>query len=107
MQKDIKRPKVDPTCEFCREINYDLQVEVVLDRFKRTTDVGNCVFACVDSIVTRKHIWDALQDKVNFFCDGRMSAEVLRVITTCRHVWWGSGSGLSSHQRQGRLYERN
>ena len=83
MQKDIKRPKVDATSEFVREINHDLQVEVVLDRFKRTTDVGNCVFVCVDSIVTRKHIWDALQDKVNFFCDGRMSAEVLRVITAC------------------------
>ncbi|MFC1675932.1 ThiF family adenylyltransferase [Planctomycetota bacterium] len=81
MQKDLKRPKVDVTAEFCREINYDLQVEVVLDRFKRTTPVGNCIFLCVDSIITRKHIWDAVKDKVNFFCDGRMSAEVLRVIT--------------------------
>lgn len=81
MHKDLKRPKVDATAEFCREINFDLQVEVVLDRFKRTTPVGNCVFVCVDSIVTRKHIWDAVKDKVNFFVDGRMSAEVLRVIT--------------------------
>jgi sulfur carrier protein ThiS adenylyltransferase len=24
-------------------------------------------------------------DKVNFFCDGRMTAEVLRVITACDH----------------------
>jgi len=83
LQKDLKRPKVDATAEFCREVSYGLQVEVVLDRFKRTTDVGNCVFVCVDSIVTRKHIWEALQDKVNFYCDGRMSAEVLRVITAC------------------------
>ena len=43
--------------------------------------VGNCVFVCVDSIETRKHIWNALKGKVVFFCDGRMSAEVLRVIT--------------------------
>ncbi len=81
MQKDLKRPKVDATAEFCREINYDLQVEVLLDRFKRSTAVGNCVFSCVDSIVTRKLIWDAIKDKVNFFCDGRMTVEVLRVIT--------------------------
>ena len=64
MHKDLKRPKVDVTAEFCREINYDLQVEVVLDRFKRTTPVGNCVFLCVDKIDARKHIWDAVKDKV-------------------------------------------
>ena len=83
LQKDLKRPKVDATAEFVREINYDLHVEVLLDRFKRSTPVGNCVFCCVDKIETRKHIWDTLKDKVNFFVDGRMSAEVLRVITAC------------------------
>jgi len=83
MYKDLKRPKVDVTAEFCRQINYDLQVEVVLDKFKRSTPVGNTVFCCVDSIVARKHIWDALKDKVNFFVDGRMSAEVLRIVTAC------------------------
>jgi len=83
MHKDLDQPKVDVTAEFCREINYDLQVEVVLDRFKRSTPFGNCVFCCVDKIEARKHIWDAVKDKVNFFVDGRMSAEVLRVITAC------------------------
>ena len=74
-------PKVEATAEFCREIDYDLQVEVVYDKYKRTTLVGNCVFCCVDSIATRKHIWGAVGDMVNFFCDGRLSAEVLRVVT--------------------------
>ena len=83
LQKDLGRPKVDVTSEFCREMNHDLNVDVVSERFKRSTPVGNCVFCCVDSIVTRKHIWDAIQDKVNFYCDGRMSAEVLRIITAC------------------------
>lgn len=83
MQKDLNRPKVDATSEFCREINHDLHVEVVLGRFKRTTPVGNTVFCCVDKIDVRKHIWDAVKDNVSFFVDGRMSAEVLRVITAC------------------------
>lgn len=83
LQKDIKTPKVDATAEFIRQVNSDLHVEVVLDRFKRTTAAGNCVFCCVDSITARRHIWDAVKDKVNFFVDGRMSAEVLRVITAC------------------------
>ena len=56
---------------------------MLLDRFKRSTPVGNYVFCCVDKIETRKHIWDTIKDKVNFFVDGRMSAEVLRVITAC------------------------
>ncbi len=81
MQKDLKQPKVDATANFVREINYDLQVEVVLDRFKRSIPIGNTVFCCVDSIVTRKHIWDSVKDNTNFFCDGRMTAEVLRILT--------------------------
>lgn len=81
--KDLNRPKIDATCELCREMNDDLTVEVILDRFKRTTPVGNCIFCCVDSISTRKHIWEAVKDKVNYFCDGRMSAEVFRIVTAC------------------------
>jgi len=83
LQKDLKRPKVDVTAEFVREMNHDLNVEVIFERFKRSTPVGNCVFACVDSIVIRKLIWDSVKDKVVFYCDGRMSAEVLRIITAC------------------------
>jgi molybdopterin-synthase adenylyltransferase len=83
LYKDLKRPKVDATAEFAREMNCDLIAEVIFERFKRTTPVGNSVFCCVDKIEARKHIWDAVKDKVNFFVDGRMSAEVLRVITAC------------------------
>jgi len=83
MQKDLKRPKVDVTAGFIREMNHDLNVEVILERFKRSTPVGNCVFACVDSIEIRKLIWDSVKNKVSFYCDGRMSAEVLRIITAC------------------------
>jgi len=83
LHKDLTCPKVDSTGQYCREINPDIHIETVLDRFKRNTRVGNIVFCCVDSIVTRKHIWDVLKDTVNFYCDGRMSAEVLRVVTAC------------------------
>ena len=83
LQKDLNWPKVDTTGQYCRDINPDVHVDVVLGRFKRNTPVGNCVFCCVDSITTRKHIWGILEDTVNFYCDGRMSAEVLRVICAC------------------------
>ena len=83
MQCDLDRYKVDATADICQQINHQLHVEVEKTRFKRSMDVGNSIFICVDSIETRKHIWQALKDKVNFYVDGRMSAEVLRVITAC------------------------
>ena len=83
LQADLERFKVDATADICQQINHQLHVEVQKDRFKRSMAVGNCVFVCVDSIETRKHLWQTLEDKTNFFCDGRMSAEVLRVITAC------------------------
>ena len=38
---------------------------------------------CVDSIKTRRLIWEAVRDRSSFYVDGRMSAEVLRVLTAC------------------------
>jgi len=31
-------------------------------------------------------IWNAVKDKAEFFCDGRMNAEVLRILTACDPV---------------------
>ena len=53
------------------------------DRFRRSLEIGNAVFCCVDRIEIRRAIWDAVKDGVSFFADGRMSAEVLRVLTVC------------------------
>jgi len=46
-------------------------------------EIGNVVFCAVDSIQVRQLIWGAVADKVLFFGDGRMSAEVLRILTAC------------------------
>lgn len=45
--------------------------------------IGNVVFCAVDKIAVRRLIWESVKDKVSFFVDGRMSAEVLRVLTAC------------------------
>jgi sulfur carrier protein ThiS adenylyltransferase len=42
------------------------------------------VFCCVDSIATRQLIWESLQTHAAFFVDGRMSAEVIRVLASAR-----------------------
>jgi len=83
LESDLGKPKVDATAELCRKINSNLELEVIPERFRRSMDVGNIVFCCADKIDIRRLVWEAVKDKVNFFCDARMSAEVLRVITAC------------------------
>ena len=81
LQSDLGKAKVEATGQLCRQINPDLKLHISLERFKRSMKVGNVVFCCVDSIQTRKLIWDTVKDRCGFFADGRMTAEVLRVLT--------------------------
>jgi sulfur carrier protein ThiS adenylyltransferase len=82
-EDDLGKCKVEATGNICRQINHNLELYSVNERFRRSTQIGNVVFCCVDNIDVRRLIWQAVKDKVNFFCDGRMSAEVIRVITAC------------------------
>ena len=83
MEKDLNHTKVDATGDLCLEINSGLELDPVAARFRRSMETGDIVFCCVDSIDTRRLIWQAVKDKVRFLADGRMSAEVLRVLTVC------------------------
>ena len=82
-EADLSKLKVEATAEACREINHDIVVEEVCDRFKRSTDIGSAVFCCVDRVDIRRLIWQAVEHRTDFFVDGRMSAEVLRVLVAC------------------------
>ena len=80
LEEDLGRMKVEATADLCRKINRNLEVHPVVDRFKRSMEVGNVAFVCVDQIDTSRLIWEAVKNKVDFFADGRMAAEVLRVL---------------------------
>lgn len=82
-EEDLNRPKVHATADLCQRLNRQLEVQTEMQRFRRTGSVGNALFCCVDSIATRRLIWEAVGARVNFFVDGRMAAEVLRVIAAC------------------------
>ena len=82
-EDDLKRFKVHATADICQQTNPRLELYTINERFRRTTKIGNILFCCVDKIETRRLIWESVKDKVNFFCDGRMSAEVLRIVTAC------------------------
>jgi len=83
MEEDLRRSKVDATGDLCLRINSQLDLRLVPERFRRSTDVGNVMFCCVDSMDARRLIWEAVKDRADFFADGRMSAEVLRVLAVC------------------------
>jgi len=83
LEEDLGRMKVEATADLCQRINHNLEIQAVVDRFKRSMEVGNAVFVCVDRIDTRRLIWEAVKGKADFFADGRMAAEVLRVLVAC------------------------
>ena len=80
MEEDLGKLKINAVAELCRKINSEIEVKEEDGRFRRSMDVGNVVFCCVDSIETRKFIWEAIYNRVQLFVDGRMSAEVLRIL---------------------------
>lgn len=81
LEKDLNRLKVDATADMCWKINSRLEIDPVTERFRRSMDIGDIVFCAVDSINTRRLIWEAVKNKIRFFADGRMTAETLRVLT--------------------------
>lgn len=85
-EEDLGRLKVEATADACRQINSQANIEPIADRFRRSLDIGSAVFCAVDSVEIRRAIWTAVQDRVSFFVDGRMSAETLRVLTACDAV---------------------
>lgn len=83
LEEDLGRSKVSATADLCQQIHRRLETIEHLERFRRSMEIGNILFCCVDSIETRRLIWNAVKDRVEYFGDGRMSAEVLRVLTVC------------------------
>jgi hypothetical protein len=83
LEGDMGKPKVNATLELCWRINAASQIHAVPERFRRSMEIGNVVFVCVDKIDVRRLIWESVKDKVSFFVDGRMSAEVLRILSAC------------------------
>ncbi|MCY2928601.1 MAG: ThiF family adenylyltransferase [Planctomycetota bacterium] len=83
LEADLGRAKVEATGDLCRRIQSRLDLHLVNGRFRRSQEIGDAIFCAVDKIEIRRTIWDSVKDRTSFFTDGRMSAEVLRVLTAC------------------------
>ena len=92
--EDLDLPKVDATGRLCSciypEMSLCCEVEPYRrSAFRRLESLRQSVrqvalFCCVDSIVTRRLIWESARQHLHFFADGRMSAEVMRVLASGR-----------------------
>lgn len=80
-QSDIGLQKVLATERAVREIDSKIEVTTISDRFRPRHVAGEAVFCCVDSISTRAAVWKAINRSAEFWCDGRMLGEVLRILT--------------------------
>ena len=74
------RFKVEAAREAVLRIDPGIGVERICDRFRPQQAVGAAVFCCVDSISARAAIWRSIANRCEFWADGRMLGEVVRVL---------------------------
>jgi molybdopterin-synthase adenylyltransferase len=80
-ENDLRKTKVEATANHIRRIDSSLQVLSIQDRYRPQHHVGDVVFCCVDSISSRSAIWRTVKAQHQFWCDGRMLGEVIRILT--------------------------
>lgn len=90
--EDLGQAKIEATAQLCRKINPQIELDLHAERFRRSSvksldcctrkDLKLAVFCCVDSIEVRAIIWEAVRNLTSFFVDGRMAAEVVRVLAS-------------------------
>jgi hypothetical protein len=77
---DVGQLKVAATAAAVREIDPAIAVDAVCVRWRPALIVGSAIFCCVDSIAARAAIWRTLARRCEFWADGRMRGEVIRVL---------------------------
>jgi sulfur carrier protein ThiS adenylyltransferase len=80
LHEDVGRAKVDATASAVWQIDPQIEVNTVEDRFRPQLAIGDAGFCCVDSIEARAAIWRAAGRRARFWCDGRMLGEVMRIL---------------------------
>lgn len=78
--QDLGQSKVEATANAIHRLDDAIQVTRVPDRYRAVLPVGEAVFCCVDSISTRSAIWRSVSNKCEFWLDGRMLGEIIRVL---------------------------
>jgi sulfur carrier protein ThiS adenylyltransferase len=89
-ESDLGTTKVTAVADVCRQLFPRMTLGLRNERFRKSAprawprNRDQVVFCCVDAIDTRKLVWDAVRAAAAFFADGRISAEVIRVLASGR-----------------------
>jgi len=86
LRKDLGEHKVQATARGINEIDPQIEVLQIADRYRPQQDLSPVVFCCVDSIASRAAIWRSARRHTEFWCDGRMLGEVMRIVTATDEV---------------------
>jgi len=78
--RDVGAAKVIATGNAIQALDPTIHVDTIQDRYRAKLICGEAVFCCVDSISTRSAIWRSIADRCQFWADGRMLGEVIRVL---------------------------
>lgn len=81
LARDLGKLKVNATADAVTAIDERILGDAIGDRFRSYMPANGAVFCCVDAISTREAIWRSVSDRAQFWADGRMRGEVLRVLT--------------------------
>ena len=78
---DLGLPKVAALARLITQIDPQVGVDLVPDRYRPQHPTSDVVFCCVDRIETRAAIWRSQQARAQFWADARMRGEVGRILT--------------------------
>lgn len=87
-ETDIGDPKVNAVANVCHQQHPQLHLKTLRERFRKSsirdwpTGKVHAVFLCVDSVESRKLIWESVRKSAGFLADGRTAAEVIRVLAS-------------------------
>ena len=77
---DIGQPKVHALERAIARLDPLVEVTAIEDRYRPKFEIGAAVFCCVDSIEARGAIWRSTGRRAEFWTDGRMLGETIRVL---------------------------
>jgi hypothetical protein len=86
LAEDVGLPKVTALASAVKKLDSTVELEMVHERFRPKLRVGKAIFCCVDSIETRSAIWRSVSRRTEFWADGRMLGEAIRVLAVTDHI---------------------
>lgn len=79
--EDLGKSKVIATAQAISRIDSSVEVSQICARYRPGLPASDVIFCCVDSISVRGAIWRSAGRNTQFWVDGRMLGEVIRVLT--------------------------